>query len=208
MTLLKVLSAVVMSAIVFGIKPVKRLIKVTFWLLFICVAFGGITFLIYILTGKNAFIYSNGIVYFDVDMTFLIVCSVVSYLAITIVSRLIDKKAPTKLEIQTEITGDKGTYSYLALMDTGNNLREPFSSYPVIIVDEDIFETLFFEDEKIRLIPVSTANGSSLMTAKRPKSVTFANTVTDKLYVAKANEKLGEYKIILNINLQGEIDNE
>lgn len=208
MTLLKVALAVIMSMITFGIKPVKRLIKATFWLFAICFVFGGIMFAIYMFTEIDIMLYSNGIIYFDIDITFLVICSVIAYVVITLISKLTDKKAPKSKEYYIKIQTDIKTISCQSLMDTGNNLREPFSNYPVIMMDKTIFSDLFDANDKMRLIPVSTVSGETLLKAYRPKSIEIGDYKTDKVYIAESLVPLDEYKIILNINLEGEMHND
>ena len=208
MTLLKVLSAVMMSMITFGIKPIKKLIKVTFWLFVICFMFGGIMFAIYMFTEIDIMLYNNGIVYFDIDITFLVICSVIAYIVITLISKLTDKKAPKSKEYYIKIQTDKKTISCQGLMDTGNNLREPFSNYPVIMMDSTMFSDLFDENDKMRLVPVTTVSGETLLKAYRPKLVEIGNYKTEKVYIAESLASLDEYKVILNINLEGEMHND
>lgn len=207
MTIIKMISAVLMCAVTFGVKPVKKLVKCCVWLIIICAVFGGITFLVYLVFDKDIMIYSNGIVYFDVNITFLIICSIISYTVITVITRLTDKKAPRQKEYYITLQGTDKTISCTALMDTGNNLREPFSDYPVIIADKSIYNDIFPDEEKIRLVPVSTVGGNTLMTAQRPVTLRIGSFSTDKVYVAKSLVPTDEYKIILNINLEGEIEN-
>ncbi len=208
MTLLKLLSAVLMSMIAFGVKPYKRLFKTTFWLLLICFVFGGVTFAVYIFTETDIMLFNNGIVYFDVNITFLVICSAIAYVVITIISKLIDKKAPASKEYYIKIQSERKSVSCQSLMDTGNNLREPFSNYPVILVDKDIFCDLFDEDEKLRLIPVSTVSGETLLRAHKPLYIEIGEFKTNEVYIAESLAPLDEYKIILNINLEGEINND
>ncbi len=208
MTLLKLFSAVIMSVITFGIKPIKKLIKATFWLFAICFVFGGIMFAIYMFTEIDIMLYNNGIVYFDIDITFLVICSVIAYIIITLISKLTDKKAPKAKEYYIKIQTDKKIISCQSLMDTGNNLREPFSNYPVIMMDKTMICDLFDENEKFRLIPVTTVSGETLLKAYRPKFIEIGDYKTDKVYIAESLAPLDEYKIILNINLEGEMHND
>ena len=207
MTLLKIITAILMTVVTFGFKPIKRLLKSTFLLFAITFLFGGLMFAIYIFFDKDILIYSNGIVYFDIDLTFLIICTVVSYVVITLISKIIDKKAPKSKEYYVAVENAGKIISCTALMDTGNNLREPFSSYPVIMADKELFNKVFTE-EKIRLIPVSTVNGESLIKAFRPEKITINNFITDKVYIGESLSKLDEYKMILNINIEGELHND
>ncbi len=204
MTLLKVLTAFLMIMVTFPLKPVKQFFKRVFFLFALTCLFGGFVFVIYIIFDKDILIYTNGIIYFDVNITFLVICSIISYIIITIITKILDKKAPKNKEYYVTIEKNDKTVSCTALMDTGNNLREPFSDYPVIMCDSDLFQKVFTED-KIRLIPISTVNGESVIRAFRPKKLTINNYSTDKIYIGESLTPLDEYKIILNINIEGEL---
>ena len=207
MTVLKVLSGVLMVVVTFGIKPLKQFVKRLFFLFAITFLFGGVTYAIYIFFDKDIMLYSNGIIYFDVDMTFLVVCSVISYCVITIITKYTDKKASKNKEYYVTIENNGKSVSCIALMDTGNNLREPFSNYPVIMADKSVFNQLY-TDDTIRLIPITTVNGESLIKSFRPQKIAIGNFVADKVYVGESVSELDEYKIILNINLEGEMNND
>lgn len=207
MTLLKIVTAILMVIITFGIKPVKQLVKRIFLLFAITFLFGGLMFAVYIFLDKDILIYTNGIVYFDIDLTFLVICTVISYIVITLISKITDKKSPKSKEYYVTVENGGKAVSCTALMDTGNNLREPFSDFPVIIAEKNLFQKVFTED-KIRLIPVSTVNGDSLIKAFRPEKITIDKFITDKVYIGESIAPLDEYKMILNINLEGEIHND
>jgi len=208
MTLLKLLTAVLMTSITFGVKPFKSLFKKLFWLFAISFVFGGLMFAVYIFFDADILIYTNGIVYFDIDVTFLVVCSVFSYIVITAIAKFTDKKAPKNKDYYITIQQNGKSISCDALMDTGNNLREPFSSFPVVMADKNTFNQFPIPDEKLRLIPVSTVNGDSLIKAFRPDSLQIGEFATDKVYIGESTVPLDEYKIILNINLEGEMQND
>lgn len=207
-TILKILSSFLMIGVAFGFKPVKKFIKSIFWTYIISVILGGLLLAIYLFTETDLMIYSNGIVYFDIDMTMLIICSVIVYLIITLVSRLTDKKAPQSKEYFITICGPKGTVYSKGLMDTGNGLREPFSDYPVILADKEIVEKIFNKNEKTRLIPAQTVNKESILKAYKPHFIEINGKKTDKVYIAESETVLDNYKIILNINFEGEFLNE
>ncbi len=207
MTILKISVAILTVAITFGYKPIKLYLRRLFFLFAITFIFGGFVLAVYIFLDKDILIYSNGIIYFDISMTFLIVCSIIAYFLIIFLSKIIEKKAPKNKEYIVSIENNGVSISCTALMDTGNNLLEPFSGYPVIIVDKTIFYQLFYE-EKIRLIPVKTVNGESIMQAFKPEKISIDTFTTDRVYVGESNTHLDEYKVLLNINLEGEIHNE
>ena len=134
-------------------------------------------------------------------------CTIISYIIITLISKITDKKAPKSKERYVIVENAGKTVSCTALVDTGNNLREPFSNLPVIMLDKELFNRLFTE-EKMRLIPVSTVNGEALIKAFRPKRITIDNFSTDRVYIGESQSNLDEYKMILNINLEGELYND
>ena len=204
MTLLKIVTAVLMVVITFGVKPFKQFCKCILILFAITFLFGGLMFAIYIFFDKDVLLYSNGIVYFNVDLTFLVVCTVISYIVITLFSKITDKKAPKSKEYYVTVENKGKTVSCTALMDTGNSLREPFSGYPVIMTDSSLFRKIY-EEEKIRLIPVSTVNGETLIRAFKPEKIIIGKTSTDKMYIGESLTPLDDYKMLLNINFEGEI---
>lgn len=208
MTVLKFVTAILMTVITFGIKPFKSLIKKLFWLFAISFIFGGLMFAVYIFFDTDILIYSNGIVYFDIDVTFLVVCTVLSYTVITVAAKLTDKKAPKSREYYVTVQQNGKAISCKALMDTGNNLREPFSSLPVVMAEKGLFNRFDIPNEKLRLIPVSTVNGDSLIKAFRPDCLQINDFKTDKVYIGESIVPHEEYKIILNINLEGEMQND
>lgn len=207
MTVFKILTAILTVLITFGFKPPEHFLKRVFFLFAITFVFGGVALAVYMFFDKDILLYSNGIVYFDVDMTFLVICSVVSYIIITLLTKFTDKKAPKNKEYMVCIENNSKSISCMGLMDTGNNLRDPFSGYPVIMVEKSLFQKLYNE-EKVRLIPVSTVNGESIIKAFRPQKFTIGDYSTDKVYIGECVTPLNEYKIILNINLEGEMHND
>ena len=208
MTILKLVTAILMTVITFGIKPLKSLFKKLFWLFAISFVFGGLMFAVYIFFDTDILIYTNGIVYFDIDVTFLVVCSVFSYIVITVITKFTDKKAPKSQEYYVSIQQNGKMVSCKALMDTGNNLREPFSSLPVVMVEKDLFNQFHMPNEKLRLIPASTVSGETLIKAFRPDFLQINDYKTDKIYIGESTMPHEEYKIILNINLEGEMHND
>ena len=196
-----------MLFVTFGIKPIKQFVKKLFFLFAITFLFGGVTYAVCIFLEKDILIYSNGIIYFDVDMTFLVICAVIAYIVITLITKYTDKRTSKNKEYYVTIENNGKATSCMGLMDTGNNLREPFSDYPVIMADKSIFNSVY-SDETIRLIPISTVNGESIIRAFKPQKISIGNYITDKAYIGESAVVLDEYKIILNINLEGEMNND
>ncbi len=207
MTLLKLLTAILMAITAFGIKDLKATVKKLFWLFSLSFIFGGLMLAAYIFFDTDILLYSNGIVYFDIDITFLVVCSVFSYIVISVIAKFTDKKAPKSQEYYTVIQYKGKTYSAIGLMDSGNMLREPFSNLPVVMVEKNVFKSFNVPAEKTLLIPVSTINGESLTKAFKPDFVELNGNKINRVYIGESTVPHNEYKIILNINLEGEMPN-
>ena len=53
-----------------------------------------------------------------------------------------------------------------------------------------------------------TVGGESLIKAIRPDKIKIKDFETDKIYIGESLTELSEYKIILNVNMEGDIHNE
>lgn len=98
MTVIKILTSLLMVLISFKFISFKKFLKNSAWLFFISFIFGGLMLAVYFCFNLDMMIYTNGIVYFDIDMTFLVVCSVLAYIVVTLITSFIDKKAPKEKE--------------------------------------------------------------------------------------------------------------
>lgn len=205
-TLIKILTAALMVRIAFPFISVKVYFKRCVWLFIISAVFSGICLAVYLLFDTDLMIYSNGTVYFDIDITFLTVCTVISYGAITLILRFTDKKKPSKQYYPiTLISGDEKV-TLRGFMDTGNNLKEPFSFAPVIVTNEAIYKKLYSasKNRKERIIPVSTVNGGGIMTAFRLDVVVFAEKEIHNIYLGCGENLTPDCDVLLCPDLLGE----
>lgn len=184
-TLLKILTAALMILISFPFVSAKAYIKKCIWLFIISAVFSGVCLAAYLLFDTDLMIYSNGTVYFDIDITFLTVCTVISYAVISVILRLTDKKKPKKQYYPiTLISGDEKV-TLRGFMDTGNNLKEPFSFAPVIVTSEEIYKKLYSanKNRKERIIPVSTVRGEGIMTSFKLDGAVFTGKNIHNIYL-------------------------
>lgn len=146
---------------------------------------------------------NNNILYFDVSSATIIVCSVASYVASSVIIRLYNRTL-SKKEIYFLTIENNGTSTdLLAFLDTGNKLREPFSNAPVIIVDSSKISA---DGKNTRLVPVSTVNGVGFLTAFKPDKIILKSAkgeeVIENAYIALSNDVKDEnYSAILNYDI-------
>lgn len=205
-TLLKILTAALMILISFPFVSAKAYIKKCVWLFIISAVFSGICFAAYLLFDTDLMIYSNGTVYFDIDITFLTVCTVISYAVISLILRLTDKKKPSKQYYPiTLISGDE-KITLRGFMDTGNNLKEPFSFAPVIVTNEEIYKKLYSasKNRKERIIPVSTVRGEGIMTSFKLDGAVFTGKNIHNIYLGCGENLPQDCDVLLCPDLLGD----
>ena len=154
-----------------GIKPLVKQIGVFLSVNFL---FAGIMFALWYFVSPSAVYYNTGIFYFDMEPLSLAVLTAVCYLAVRIFRKIIDLKAPKNTLYDVCLT-IKGEEFYLkGFLDTGNNLKDPFTGADVVIVSRNALEKYFPENKtmseiievsplKIRYLPCVTVSGSKLM---------------------------------------------
>lgn len=205
-TVIKIATGFLMVRISFPFVSVRTYIKNAFWLFLISFVFAGVNLAAYLFFDTDLMIYSNGTVYFDIDITFLTICTVASYIIISIISRFTDKKIPEKqyYDITLISGGIKNTYK--GFLDTGNNLKEPFSFAPVVVTNGKIYSELHAASggRRERVIPVSTVNGEGIMHAFRLDGAVFTGKEIKEIYLGLSHSLPSDYDVLLCPDLLGD----
>lgn len=97
---------------------------------------------------------NNNAVYFNIPASVLLVLALAAYAVCIVIIRLYNYTVAKKEIYMLKILTGEREYKMYAFLDSGNRLVEPFSNYPVIIVDEGKID---FETE--RVIPYNTVGG-------------------------------------------------
>lgn len=205
-TLIKILTAALMVRIAFPFISGKVYFKRCVWLFLISAVFSGICLAVYLLFDTDLIIYSNGTVYFDIDISFLTVCTVISYVAVTLILRYTDKKAPKNQYYPITLISGSEKITLRGFMDTGNSLKEPFSFDPVIVTSKEIYKKLYSSGQrpKERIIPVSTVNGGGIMTAFRLDGAVFTGKEIHNIYLGCGESLPQDCDVLLCPDLLGE----
>ena len=170
--------------------------------------FAGLMLAIELFAAPQSMLLSVGIVYFDIDALTLVVLTAVCYCVLSVINLLIKAKAPSGTVFNVTIEFGKSCFSCRALLDTGNTLFEPFSSFPVIVAERNIFgESFSVPDEKLRLVPCSCVTNEGVLRAFRPDKLTVSSPngkfETDSVYIAITDEKIknSDFKVLLHPQL-------
>ncbi len=139
---LRIVCSTIMVFITFKINSIK-----TFFRSFCCFflsnfAFAGIMLGVWLAFKPNGMVYKNGAVYFDIDALVLTISAVVCYIIVCIISSFLKRKAPDSHIVNLTIYYNGTSVNGTALFDTGNTLKEPFSSFPVIVCERTFVEKL------------------------------------------------------------------
>lgn len=134
---------------------------------------------------------NNSSVYFDISARGLVVAGFIAYVLSSIVVRLYNRVLSSR-ELYTLVVENNGKRSVmLAMLDTGNRLREPFSNQPVIVVQRNSVEDLV-GNSNIRYIPASSVNNRALLPAFKPSSIVLkskkGSEVIENAYIAMSDD--------------------
>ncbi|MCR4925403.1 MAG: sigma-E processing peptidase SpoIIGA [Clostridiales bacterium] len=215
-------TAIVFSA--FRIKGLKHFFKLFASFFAVNFAFGGIMFAVWFFFKPEAMVYKNSAVYFDINLTYLIIMTIICYVIVLLISKLIRRNAPISHIFDLTISNNSKEVICKAILDTGNSLVDSFTGYPVIVVELNSIKEIitpeqyeffksgnFFElDSKIKgihLIPYKSIGRQGVLPAFKPDFVRIKGVSCDEnienVYLAVCNEKLkqGEYEALLSNTL-------
>lgn len=139
-------------------------------------------------------------IYINISPKILIISTAAVFLCLCIYNRI---STVHKIKSQTHritLTLDNITnITFESAVDTGCNLKEPFSGLPVILAEKCLLEKQIIEKDKLRLIPFSTAAGSDIIMGFKPKYLAIdGKELHSGCYIGICKNKLkGEIKSIM-----------
>ncbi len=194
----------------FKFSETKTFFKTLICFYLINFAFSGIMLALWCAFRPQGMSINNGVVYFSISPVILVVSTVVTYIILKIVNRILGKRSFGKATCEVKISEGNSVAILTAIIDTGNSLTEPFSGLPVIVAkseniqsvcpDEILsaeniknFDHTEFLKSKLRMIPFKTISGDGLLPAFKPKSVIINGGAAKDAYIAVcANDTLPE----------------
>lgn len=195
-------AAIVLCA--FGFGGAKQLLRCTAAFYIINFGFAGLMMALWYFFAPQGLVIRNSVVYFNISPVLLILLTIVCYLAITGINRIVGRQAPKELSCRVVITRGGIACDCTAKVDTGNSLREPFSDVPVIVADKEVIKRLIPPDGSLnfRLVPYEAVSGSGVLKAFRPDHVTVycgkRVLQVQQVYIAVSEVKLGGCDALVN----------
>lgn len=218
--LLKAAVCALMTAIAFKVDGLRPYIKKTAAFLFVSFLFAGLMFALWIFIRPETMLYNNATVYFHFDTLTLLIATTVCYCVLRLMYFIIEKRAPKGHVYTLTVHINGRTVECRALLDSGNSLRDYFTSFPIIAVDRSLFGFIPKKIEDIsaklkpRYAPIATASGEGMMIILRPEKVRIqgidCDFETKDVYIglSEARIKNGDFEAILPFQIIQQGDGE
>ena len=203
-SIVSVVEAILMTIAAFMPIRGRQLFKAFCVLFIISFCFcGGMLALLTLFSPKNTVV-RNSAVYIGVPPLLLVGISLVCYLILRFIYSIVCRGSAVSSECCAMVEYMGKTVTAKGIVDTGNNLHEPFSGDCVIVGREDVFKEML--DRKnvfstaenavkqggVRLIPFSSVGGEGLIPAFKPSGLTIfvdKRTIRTSAYIAVCSEK-------------------
>ena len=192
----KVAIAMLMLIIAIGYRDLFGFLKGTIIFILYSMVLAGIAF--YIAIQENPNLQPNATIY-NFSYKNIILALMALYLVINrIVIYVKERRQLTNYIYNIEVCIDGIKTRINAFLDTGNDLREPVTNLPVIIVEKDIFKDVKLKNHSIYSIPYSVVSGyAGSLIGIKPDGVKidFDGSIKDeKVILAFCDKKLSQHE--------------
>lgn len=154
--------AMLLIFITFGRCEIKAYIKRVLVFFTLSFLFGGIMIFVYLSFKPRGMGIYNDVIYFDISPVLLIALTLVCYYIMLLIKKL--TKSVYKSDIHNvEINIGGKSYIFNAKLDTGCNVKEPFSGKSVIIAEKEVFNDFVPDNTKVRMIPFKSLGGNGIL---------------------------------------------
>ncbi len=193
----KILISVLIVFTAFGFNRFSLFLKNLFIFYFSNMLLLGVILAVRLVFKPDGIVIHNNSVYFDISARVLLLSAFFAYMISVAIVKIYNRTIGSSEIYYLTIISGENQWHMLALADSGNKLKEPFSDYPVIIVDKSKFSV-----DTSRIIPFNTVGGEGVLEAFRPDKIiiSFGKRIieTDKVYVALSTVESKDFSAIIN----------
>ena len=173
-----------------GFGNIKDFIKNSVLFFAVNCAYAGIMLALWLFCAPMGMMYNNGVSYLNIPFWAVILSTLISYIILMIIRRVLDSKAYLDKSYQIEIETATGKTILTAIPDSGNKLTDFLTGLPIIFCDinkcinlcpDEIFRCLgnatdeHISTHGIRLIPCSTVSGDTVAVCFRPDKIIISD---------------------------------
>lgn len=180
-----IISAVIITA--FLPHDIREFVKYFFLYLVTELLFGGCCFMIINLTKARIVCIKNYVIYFDVSLMQLGICSALIYIITALYESFQRRKLYAEVRYKARCVIGKYEITLPALADTGNHLSDSFTGEPVVIFrSDDMYEQYKLDMPEqmafygFRAVPYSTIGGDGLVFVTSKGNVTIFSDESSK----------------------------
>ena len=179
--------------------------------------FAGLMFALWHTMRPASMVCFGSVVYFNIDALLLVVLTAVCYGVFYVLHLLLAARPPQHCLFRLTVRLGENTVTCDALLDSGNALTEPFSGFPVAVVDKAVLRPLLGDADlndaetaarfRLRQIPCTAVTGEGTLPGIRPDEIIIRGAEgtirTEDVYLAISEKKLcgGDYGALLHPNL-------
>lgn len=200
--LIDIFGAALIVLVSFGRCKFKNYIKrvCVYFLLAFC--FCGIMIAIYSTFHPKSMAIYNDVIYFNISPIVLIILTLVCYYILYIIKRLV--KGTNGCGVcNIEICASKKIFTFCAKIDSGCNLKEPFSGDYVIVAEKELLEDLTLDYGKMRVIPFESLGGNGIIKGFKPDEIKIDGHKRDNsIYIGICENVLkGDIKALIPLDI-------
>ena len=150
--------------------------------------------------------YSNiSVSYINISSLVLIISLIVCYILVALFTKFVFKRTAKNKIYKVKVYFCDKEHTFFGFCDSGNNLTEPFSAFPVCIVKKGKISELDLARNK-RIIPFSSLAGEGICEGVRAKIKIYDSGKvfqSEEVYIAESTDAFKDmaYDIILNPKL-------
>ena len=202
----------------FSCKSVRQSIRQIAVFLGVNFLFAGLMFAIWYFVSPTAVYYNTGVIYFDIDALSLVVITAVCYFAVKVLGAVSHLRTPHNILYDVTVYICDDEFNIRGFLDTGNSLKDPFTSVDVIVVSRSALQKYFPVGEhiseimantplKMRFLPCNTVSGSKLLPVFKADKVKIKGISTEfvvegaMIAVSDENIKNGDFQALLPMGI-------
>ncbi len=195
--LIKLICATVMCLIAFKHICIKYHIRNIISVFACTLIFCAVMIVFFQIVKPSGMAIINDNIYFQIEPITLIVLSIITYLIIIVVQKIVKTNFDNSL-VNLVITLENVDFSCIGKIDTGCTVVEPFSGAPVIITERSVFNNIKIDNP--RIIPYKGLNSQGLLYGIKANKIQIdGKVIPTETYIAITDDKIDpQFKAIIN----------
>lgn len=196
--LLDITSAALLVTVAFGKTDFKSFIKRTILLFSVSFFFCGIMVFVYTAFKPKGMEVYNDVVYFNISPILLIILTLVCYYLMLIFQKFSKGKLGKQI-CTVNLSFGNSEAEFSAMIDTGCEVKEPFSGEYVIIAEKSCLESVTSLPLQKRVIPFDSLGGKGILDGIKADGIKIdSKEITNRIYIGICDGVLkGDVKAIV-----------